>query len=125
MKTTFSRTFSTAATILLLALLLLGMSFQMLVKDYLTENAFSTLQNDADVISNLAAAYSIDGSLSSRDFRLNLDVATQISGSDAIICNADGKIVICSDSPFGCEHQMLVIEEKYLDEAFRTRNGHR
>ena len=38
MKTTFGRTFSTAATILLLALLLLGTTFQYLVQDFLTKN---------------------------------------------------------------------------------------
>ena len=68
MKTTFSRTFSTAATILLLAVLLLGTSFRLLVKDYLTDNTFSALRSDAEVISNLATAYSIEGSLSGRDF---------------------------------------------------------
>ena len=124
MKTTFSRTFSTAATILLLALLLLGTSFRLLVKDYLTENAFSALQNDADVIANLAAAYSIDGSLSSRDFRLNLDVAAQISESDAVICNADGQIVICSDSPMGCQHQGWDIDDGYLQKVI-TNGGDR
>ena len=122
MKTTFSRTFSTAATILLLALLLLGTSFRLLVKDYLTENTFAALQNDADVIANLAAAYSIDGSLSSRDFRLNLDVAAQISESDAVICNSEGKIVICSDSPMGCEHQGWDIDDGYLQKVI-TNGG--
>ena len=81
MKTTFSRTFSTAATILLLALLLLGTSFRYLVKDYLTDTTVSNLQQDASVIAKLAASYSIEGSLTSRDFLLNLDVASQISGS--------------------------------------------
>ena len=74
MKSAFSRTFSTAATILLLALLLLGTTFQYLVQDFMTKNAISSLQQDADLIANLAAAYSIDGSLTSRDFLLNLDV---------------------------------------------------
>ena len=94
MKTTFSRTFSTAATILLLAVLLLGPSFRLLVKDYLTDNTFSALRSDAEVISNLATAYSIEGSLSGRDFILNLNIATQISDSDAVICDSQGKIVI-------------------------------
>ena len=111
MKTTFSRTFSTAATILLLALLLLGTTFQYLVQDFLTKNTISELQNDAEMISNLAAAYSIDGSLTSRDFLLNLDVAAKVSGSDAVICNAQGEVLLCSDALFGCEHQGLFIDD--------------
>ena len=66
MKTSFSRSFSTVASILLLSLLVLGASFQMLVKDYLADTTMAGLQQDAEVIANLAAAYSIDGSLSSR-----------------------------------------------------------
>ena len=44
MKTTFSRNFSTAASILLLALFVLGASFQMLVEEYLTETTVSGLR---------------------------------------------------------------------------------
>ena len=117
MKTTFSRTFSTAATILLLAVLLLGTSFRLLVKDYLTDNAFSALRSDAEVISNLATAYSIEGGLSGRDFILNLNIASQISSSDAVICDAQGKIVICSDSPMGCQHQGWDIDDAYFNKV--------
>ena len=120
MKTTFSRTFSTAATILLLAVLLLGTSFRLLVKDYLTDNAFAALQKDAEVISNLATAYSIEGSLSGKEFVLNLNLASQISGSDAVICDASGKIVICSDSPMGCEHQGWDIDDAYFNKVIQN-----
>ena len=120
MKTTFGRTFSTAATILLLALLLLGTTFQYLVQDFLTKNTISELQNDAEMISNLASAYSIDGSLTSRDFLLNLDVAAKVSGSDAVICSPRGEVLLCSDALFGCEHQGMFIDnavylQKVLD----------
>ncbi len=123
MKTTFSRTFSTAATILLLALLLLGTTFQYLVQDFLTENTMQDLQQDADVISNLAAAYSIEGSMSSRDFLLNLDIASQISDSDAVICNVRGEVMLCSDALFGCEHQGMYLDDTgYLEKVIRN-NG--
>ena len=115
MKTTFSRTFSTAATILLLALLMLGTTFQYLVQNFLTKNTISELEKDADLIANLAAAYSIDGSLTSRDFLLNLDIASKVSGSDAVICSPRGEVLLCSDALFGCEHQGLFIDnQSYL-----------
>jgi len=115
MKTTFSRTFSTAATILLLALLLLGTTFQYLVQDFLKKNTISELENDAEMISNLAAAYSIDGSLTSTAFLLNLDVAAKVSGSDAVICSTQGEVLLCSDALFGCEHQGMFIDDaQYL-----------
>ena len=120
MKTSFSRTFATAVTILLLTLLTLGASFQALVKEYLTETTFDDLQKDARVISDLAAAYSLDGSLSSRDFLLNLDVASQVSDADTVICNAAGTVVLCSDALTGCEHQGLSVNRDYLQKVLEN-----
>ena len=122
MKTTFSRTFFTAATILLAALLVLGMSFQILIRDYLTKATTADLQQDAQIIANLAAAYSIDGRLSSRDFLLNLDVASQVSDADAVICDAKGNIITCSRDPLGCTHRGLTINGELFDRAMRM--GH-
>ena len=123
MKTTFGRTFSTAAAILLLALLVLGASFQSQVREYLTDTTMADMQKDAKVISDLAAAYSIDGSLSSRDFLLNLDIASQVSDSDAVICDVKGRVILCSDALSGCEHQGLQVNKEYLAMVIR-QGGH-
>ena len=120
MKTSFSRNFATAATILLLSLLILGASFQMLVKDYLTETTVTGLKQDAQIIANLASSYSIDGSLTSREFLLNLDVASQISDADAVICNTDGRVILCSDALTGCEHQGLRLNPEYLEKVMKN-----
>ena len=64
MKSSFSRSFSTAAAILLIALTVLGASFQLQVNNYLTESTVSGLQQDADVMADLAAAYIFGGGLS-------------------------------------------------------------
>ena len=109
MKTTFSRTFFPTAIILLTALLLVGLSFQLLVKDYLEDQAMESLKNDCTAISEIAAAYYAEGSLSGHGFLLNFSVATRVSGADAVLCDSAGKLLLCSDSPFGCEHQGWVI----------------
>ena len=110
MKSTFSRTFFPAAIILLAALLLVGTSFRALVKDYLNDQAMEALYNDANTISSLATAYYTEGSLSGREFLVNLSVASQVSGADAVICDTAGRLVLCSDSPFGCmTHDGLMI----------------
>ena len=105
---------------MLLALFVLGASFQMLVKEYLTETTVSALRKDGEIIANLAASYAIDGSLSSRDFLLNLDVASQVSDSDTIICDAEGRIILCSDALFGCSHQGLQVDRSYLKKVVQT-----
>ena len=118
MKTTFSRTFSTAATILLLALLLLGATFQYLVQDFLSKKTLSELEHDAAFIADLSAAYSIEGSLSRWDFMLNLDVASRISDLDAVILSPQGEVLLCSNALLGCEHQGMFIDNtEYLQKV--------
>ena len=117
MKTSFSRNFATAATILLLALTVLGASFQMLVKEFLTETTISGLQNDAAIIADLASAYSVGGRVDNREFLLNLDVASQISGADAVICDASGRVILCSDALEGCDHEGVWFNQDYVQKV--------
>ena len=120
MKSSFGRSFFTIATILLLSLVLLGTSFQVLINEYITDNTVSGLKQDAQILADLAAAYSIDGSLGSREFLLNLDVATQISSFDAVICNGNGDIVICSCYPSICDHIGWRIDPQYMQKVIQN-----
>ena len=114
MKSTFSRTFAAAAVILLTAVMLLGTVFPSMVKDYLTEQTVSGLRGDAEVISNLATAYTMEGTLDQWEFMLNLNLAADISDSDVVICNADGRIVICTCPVLGCDHLGMDVDDNYL-----------
>ncbi len=120
MKSSFSRAFFPAAIILLAALLLVGASVQMLMRNTVTKQSKERLQNECATISSLAAAYYSEGSMSAQDFFVNLSVATHISDTDAIICDKTGRLVMCSDSPMGCRHQGMVIGQDYLKEVFTT-----
>ena len=120
MKTSFSRSFSTAALILLLALTLLGASFQLQVKEFMTQGTITGLQQDADVVANLAAAYTLDGSLNSREFLLNLDVVSQVTDADIVICDSDGFVVLCSSRLTGCEHEGLQLNREYLKKVMEN-----
>ena len=117
MKSSFGRLFSTISIVLLLSLVLLGTSFQILINQYLTDNTVSGLNQDAQIIADLAAAYAIDGSVNSREFMLNLDIATQISNFDAVICNGNGQIVICSCYPSVCEHLGWSVDRAYMEKV--------
>ena len=120
MKTTFSRTLFPAAIILLAALLLVGTGFQVLVRNYMDESAIESLKSDGSAISSLASAYYAEGSLSDRAFLTNLSVISQVTDSDAVICNATGQLVLCSDAPLGCEHQGMVIDQTYLQNVLKS-----
>ena len=121
MKTTFSRTFATLAVILLTALILVGVSFYMLVHSYLNDKAIDSLKADSAAISRVASVYFKNGTPSDRDLWVILSVTADLSGSDTVICNTKGQLLLCSDSPFGCEHQGLSISStEYLEQIFSS-----
>ena len=120
MKTSFSRSFFTAATILLLALTILGASFQLQVTDYLEGRSASELKEDAEVIADLAASYSAEGSLAGREFMLNLDVISQITHADAVVCDRDGYVILCSHGRNACDHQGLQLNKSYMDKVIEN-----
>ena len=109
MKTASGRIYLTVTLILLVSLLSVGLLLRSLIRDYLTDHTFDRLEHDAHVVSELAAAYYTQGNLTTMDFLINLDIASQVSQSDAVICNSVGMILLCSDSPFGCKHQGLSV----------------
>ena len=115
MKTTFSRTLVSLAVILLTALLIIGVAFQFLIKNYMETRAMDSLKKDCAALAKVASAYHYEGSLTSKDFLINLSVVSRLTDSDAVICDEHGKLIICSRDPFGCAHQGLVISEEYLN----------
>ncbi len=118
MKSSFSKNFYTGAMILLLSLTVLGASYQQLVKDYLTDTTFTRLERDAETISHLAASYASEEGELSTDSIFNINVVASLSDSDIILCNPQGKVVLCSDSPFGCKHMGLRVNSEYINEVF-------
>ena len=114
MKSSFSRSFFTAATILLLALSVLGAAFQLQMNNYMEDSTVAGLQQDAAIISNLAAAYSLDGKLTSKELLLNLDVISQVTDADVVICDREGFIILCSDALTGCDHEGWQVNREYL-----------
>ena len=120
MRSTFSRAFFSAAMVLLMAMLLIGTSFQALVREYLTDQAMEGLKNDGNAISALASAYYTEGSLNQEDFLVNLSFVSQVSQSDAVICNSAGQLILCSRAPFGCGHQGMIVSQEFLGEVFST-----
>ncbi len=121
MKSSFSRSFSTAAAILLIALTLLGTSFQLQVNHFLKESTVSGLHQDADVIANLAAAYSFNGGLTSPDFLLNLDVVSKVTDADMVICDKNGSILLCSEAVMGCDHNGVTFNQDYIQKVIANQ----
>ena len=116
MKTAQGRTLLTTTVVFLLALLVLGMALQFLVEDYLTESAFTRLDQDSQVLAHLVSAYYSDGTMDGSQFLINLDLTARVSGIDALICDSQGRIILSSDQSAGTNHQNLKISKIYIDQ---------
>ena len=122
MKSAFSRTFCALAVVLLSALLLIGVVFQFFVRDYLTDRTLDKLKNTSDTVVNLVETGFSDRHFSGRDFQIALTVASSVSDADAVICSNTGVLLMCADSPLGCEHTGLILDESYLKKILKE-NG--
>ncbi len=121
MKSTFSRTFFPAAMVLLAALLVVGIALKILVGSYMKQQAVKGLETDGQAICELASVYySSETHISDRDFMLNLTMVSRVSGGDAVIFDKDGILLLCSDAPFGCDHQGLQVNSAYIDRVLKT-----
>ena len=81
------------------------------------------LQQIAVVIAKLAAAYSAVNNLSSRELLLNLDVVSQVTDADVVVCDAEGYIMICSEALTGCNHEGMQVNKEYFTQVV-ANGGH-
>ena len=118
MKSTFSRQVSTTVLILLLALLLLGGAFRVLVGRYLEQNTHAQLQTDALALAELVAAYDAAGDLQHENLRTNLTLASLVSGADTVVLDSLGNVILCSEVDLQCRHLGLTINQNFVDQVF-------
>ncbi len=118
MKTTFSRILTAVSIMLLAALLLVGIGFQLLVRSFLTRQAMEGLRADGEILVDLIEASMADETVSYRDFYVALTVSSSVSGADAVVCDKDGTLLFCARSPLGCQHQGMVIGQEYLERVY-------
>ena len=120
MKSTFSRQVGTTVLILLLALLMLGGAFRILVGRYLEHNTHDQLQTDALALAELVAAYDAAGDLQHENLRTNLTLASLVSGADTVVMDALGKVILCSEPGLQCRHLGMTIDRNFLDKVFEN-----
>ena len=117
-----SRVARIAVVLFLVILLVLGIAVRSVIRQNLTDSALQDLDNSSLVLSQLAAAYYADGTMNNMQFIINLDLVSRVSDVDALICNENGRVILCSDSPTSCVHQSYRLSENYMDNI--CSNGH-
>ena len=120
MRSSFSRNFYPAVLILLTALFAVGLMFQVLTRNILEKKTMEQLQSEAQTVSVLTSAYHANGSRHSENLYINISVISRVSQADTVICDSDGKILLCSEAPMGCRHQSLQIDENYINRVITT-----
>ena len=117
MKTTFSRQFAMIATLLLLCLLITGVSFRFLMLGTIESQNQQTMIRDAEAVAELAEAYDSVGDLQNNfDFHISLSLFTKVGDAEALLCDTDGVIRICSCEKFSCDHIGQTVDPVLLAE---------
>ena len=117
MKTTFSRQFAMIAALLLLCLLITGVSFRFLMLGTIESQNQQTMIRDAEAVAELAEAYDSVGDLQKNfDFHISLSLFTKVGDAEALLCDTDGVIRICSCEKFSCDHIGQTVDPVLLAE---------
>ena len=117
MKTTFSRQFAMIAALLLLCLLITGVSFRFLMLGTIESQNQQTMIRDAEAVAELAETYDSVGDLQNNfDFHISLSLFTKVGDAEALLCDTDGVIRICSCEKFSCDHIGQTVDPVLLAE---------
>ena len=116
MKTTFGRQFGLTAALILLCIVFLGTGFRALLYNYLVDGKRDSLTTAAESMSSLAAAYNTTGELAGNwDFRMSLNFASRVAETDAVVCDENGTVIVCSCDDPHCEHLGLTVDSSLTD----------
>lgn len=118
MKTMFGRQFFMTACLILVCILLLGISFRVFMQSFITSQRQESLYSNAQAVAELASAYETAGAMESNwDFRINLSFSAKAAGTDTVICEPDGRVVLCSCGELSCEHTGMAVPAEYVEQV--------
>ncbi len=103
-----------ATLFILIPALVFGAVLRFTVRGQLKDKTFFELDNSARVLSDLAASYYFEGSLSNMFLDSNLHLSARVSDMDAVVCDEAGTILLCSDPHGTCSHRGLTLSADYL-----------
>ena len=121
MKTVYRRFLIPAALVLFCALLMVAAVFQYQARAQMRHNNYELLEATADTVSRLATAYYGEANLESDQFYLSVTAASRAADAQTVICDRKGQLVLCSEAPYGCAHQGMVISKNYMERVYRLK----
>lgn len=120
MKTMFGRQFLLTAACILCSILILGASFRGFIQKYVQSESQKSLYQSAEAVAELASAYESIGDLENNwEFHINLSFAAEAAGTDTVICDETGVVILCSCSEFRCAHLGLQVPQTFVDQVIQ------
>lgn len=120
MKTMFGRQFLLTAACILCSILILGASFRVFIQKYVQSESQKFLYQSAEAVAELASAYESIGDLENNwEFHINLSFAAEAAGTDTVICDETGVVILCSCSEFRCAHLGLQVPQTFVDQVIQ------
>lgn len=120
MKTMFGRLFLLTAACILCSILILGASFRVFIQKYVQSESQKSLYQSAEAVAELASAYESIGDLENNwEFHINLSFAAEAAGTDTVICDETGVVILCSCSEFRCAHLGLQVPQTFVDQVIQ------
>ncbi len=109
-----TRSILLSAGMVVLSFLILSLCFSAVCYTYVIREKRLVLESTANVVADVAAA--VNESLGSENWELSLQAASisRATGLHIFICDASGKVIICSDALVKCEHIGKTIPSEYL-----------
>lgn len=118
MKTMFGRQFFLTASCILCSILILCASFRVFIQKYVQSESQESLYQNAEAVAELASAYGSVGNLESNwEFRINLSFAAAAAGTDTVVCDENGTVILCSCGELSCAHTGLRIPQAYVQQV--------
>ncbi len=112
-----------SAGMVVFSFLILSLSFSAVCYTYVIREKRLVLESTANVVADVAA---VNEPLDTENWDLSLQTASisRATGLHIFICDASGKVLICSDALVNCEHIGKTIPSEYLS-GIRDRAGFR
>ena len=104
MRSTFAKQLFLALILLLVAVLLVSVSFQLLFSRYMIFSIRSDLTETAQAMADMASVLSEDNYTSQSLLHIELNFASRTTGDDVLLLTADGFVAACSDGLQYCPH---------------------
>jgi len=94
----------------------LGISYRVMLDDFLVKEKRAMMHNNAQAMVNLAAAYDATGELDNPwgGFRLGLASAAQVADTEVLFADLQGQVRMCSCEAIGCYHSDWTIDPELI-----------